>query len=140
VRAALLIPLALVACRGVKPRSVNAVSIIDVPASGGMAQFAVRRDGHSSGGHLSGDSPPMVYQEEKQLDSASMSALWTLVTPLADSLPAERPPVGKGYLEVQLDFGDGQSWVYAWPDRTPAPDSRVQAVTTWLLAHKIGGW
>jgi hypothetical protein len=41
---------------------------------------------------------------------------------------------------LQLDYEGGKSWQYSWPTAPHAPDPRVEAVSAWLLAHKIGGW
>lgn len=118
---------------------VEAVSIIIVPESRGMAQFEARRDGQIRGGHLSGDATPFVQQEDGRLPAAVTDSLWSLLAVLQDSLPVAAPASGRGYVQLQLTFVTGDPWVYAWPDsKTPPPPLRP--VYDWMLAHRIGGW
>src|SRR5437868_4179019 len=70
----------LAGCRREPPPrpALVAVSISVVPASGGRAEFEVRRNGTVRGGHLSGDSVPVVHQDGGRVDSVGVGSLLRL--------------------------------------------------------------
>lgn len=117
-----------------------AVHLSVVPATGGAAEFEVRRDGAMRGGHLSGDSVPFAHSADGRLDSAQTDSLWSLIAVL-DSAAANGPaPGSRGYAALLIAFESGNAWQTSWPEGGEPADPAVRAVVRWLLAHRIGGW
>ena len=95
------------------------------------------------GGHLSGDSPPRVYQDEKRLHSTSVRAIWAAARALGDTLLAASmhpDSTYQGYVLVQITFDKDPMASLVWPFRGEHADARVRALAVLLMDHRTGGW
>jgi hypothetical protein len=124
-------------------RTITSLQIVVVPPGGGQANSQFTPDGRVRGGHLSGDVPPMVYQDEKHLDSATVKAIWGAAHALGDTLLAanEIPDsTFQGYVVLQVAYDRGPQANIAWPFRGEHADARVRALAALLMEHRTGGW
>jgi hypothetical protein len=129
--------------RAPSARTITSLTIIAVPPGGGQANSTFLPDGTVRGGHLSGDAPPMVYQDEKHLDSATARAIWSAARALGDTLLALNvmpDSTYPGYVLLQVAFDAGPQAQIAWPFRGEHPDARVRALAALLMEHHTGGW
>lgn len=129
--------------RAPSARAINSIEIIVVPPGGGQAHAEFLPDGQVRGGHLSGDPRPMVYQDEKHLDSTTVKAIWAAVRALGDTLLAANvnpDSTYQGYVILRVTFDKGPQTNLAWPFRSEHPDARVRALATLLMEHRTGGW
>jgi len=145
---ALACAVANVACGQSRPRApaaraITSIEIIVVPPGGGQAQATFLPDGLVRGGHLSGDSPPMVYQDEKRLLSTTVRAIWTAARALGDTLLAVNVTPDStyhGYVLLQITFDRDPMVSLLWPFRGEHADARVRALAALLMEHRTGGW
>jgi hypothetical protein len=124
-------------------RAITSLTIIVVPPGGGQANSTFLPDGTVRGGHLSGDPRPMVYQDEKHLDSATVKAIWTAARALGDTLLGTNvnpDSTYQGYVILQVTFDQGPMASLAWPFRGEHADARVRALVALLMEHRTGGW
>ncbi len=101
--------------------------------------MSYREDGTTQGGHLSGDSPPFVHQDEGTLEPALRSAMWTAAQAALEVPPTTLAP-GPDTVELTVTRSDNTSVTWRWPFGTEPAEPRVRAL--WMLAneHRIGGW
>ena len=124
-------------------RAITPIEIIVVPPGGDQAHANLLPDGLVRGGHLSGDSPPMVYQDEKHLDSATVTAIWATAHALGDTLLAVNVTPDStyhGYVLLQITFDRDPMVSLLWPFRGEHADARVRALAALLMEHRTGGW
>lgn len=120
---------------------VASVSISVRPPDGGSAfcDFAV--DGAVRGGHLSGDDPPFVHQDDGVVSPEVVAALRAA----ADSVLVEPRPVssvadGAGTSSIDITLDDGTVFHHVWTFGAHSDDPRAVALETLLMEHHIGGW
>jgi len=124
-------------------RAITPIEIIVVPPGGDQAHANLLPDGLVRGGHLSGDSPPMVYQDEKHLDSATVTAIWATAHALGDTLFAASvlpDSTYQGYVILRVTLDKEPQMNLAWPFRSEHPDARVRALMAMLMEHRTGAW
>ena len=129
--------------RAPSARVITSLQIIVVPPGGGQANSRFLPDGVVRGGHLSGDPRPMVYQDEKHLDSATVRAIWSAARVLGDTLLATNvnpDSTYQGYVILQVTFDQGPMASLVWPFRGEHADARVRALAALLMEHRTGGW
>lgn len=129
--------------RAPSARVITSIEIIVVPPGGGQAHAEFLPDGLVRGGHLSGDPRPMVYQDEKHLDSAAVKAIWSAARALGDTLLAanvQPDSTFAGYVILRVAFDKGSQMSLAWPFRYEHPDARVRALAALLIECRTGGW
>jgi hypothetical protein len=124
-------------------RAITSIQVQVVPPGGGQAFAEFFPDGKVRGGHLSGDSPPRVYQDEQRRGPATVRAIWTAARALGDTLLAAHvlpDSTFAGSVMLQVVFDRGPQMNLAWPFRSEHPDPRVRVLMALLMEHRTGGW
>jgi hypothetical protein len=122
---------------------IQSISYEVRPTGGGLAFCSYERDGHTSGGHLSGDQPPFVHQDTKVLPASVIKQLWELAEALGPELLSAKQapdPAWGGHSRVTITFVDGGSATLAWKPMARPDDARVHALYDFIAEHHVGGW
>jgi hypothetical protein len=112
---------------------------LSVQRAPGSAHCTFEADGKLHGGHLSGDDPPFVHQQDGQLTEEARAAIWKAAEEaLRAGIPASA--VAGDSVSVRIDASDGSSVTWAWPFGTEPADPRLAELSRLLHQHHVGGW
>jgi Flp pilus assembly protein CpaB len=105
----------------------------------GSAHCTFEADGQLRGGHLSGDDPPFVHQQDGQLTEEARAAIWKAAEEaLRAGIPATS--VAGDSVSVRIEASDGSSVTWAWAFGSEPADPRVAELSRLLHQHHVGGW
>lgn len=85
----------------------------------------------------------MVYQDEKHLDSGTVTATWAATHALGDTLLAASvlpDSTYQGYVILRVTLDKGPQMNLAWPLRSEHSDARVRALLALPMEHRTGAW
>ena len=141
-RLALLLLLAAAGCGGQDHPPIERVALkITVGSRVNYLEFD--SSGFVRGGHVQGDSAPVVHEDTARIIPADASQIFALAGALGDTLlrhegdaPAEPP----GSEVLGILFANGSQARIVWPAGSEHPDARVRELVHRMLAHKVGGW
>jgi hypothetical protein len=125
------------------PMVLQSISYEVRPTGGGMAFCSYERDGHTTGGHLSGDQPPFVHQDAQVLPAAVITRLFELAAALGpELLSARQVPDASwgGAAQLSITFVGGASASLSWKANEQPGDARVKALLDFISVHHVGGW
>jgi hypothetical protein len=106
-----------------------------------MAFCSFEASGAVRGGHLSGDSPPFVHQDEGTVSPDVIAALFAAASAvLAEPRPAAGVADGPGTTSLDITSRDGTVFHHTWAFGGHSPDARVVALEALITEHRIGGW
>jgi hypothetical protein len=119
--------------------TIASVSVTVRRSDPGHAFMSYRADGTTQGGHLSGDDPPFVHQDDGTLDPAARAAMWAAAEAALAVPPSTMPP-GPETVELTVARSDNSTVAWRWPFGTEPTEPAVRALYALAHQHRIGGW
>lgn len=120
---------------------VTSVAISVRPMEGGAAFCDFGVDGAVRGGHLSGDDPPFVHQEDGVVTTEVLAAIHAAAEAvLVAPRPVSSVPDGPGTSSFDITLDDGTVFHHVWTFGAHSDDPRAVALETLLVEHHIGAW
>ncbi len=123
------------------PARVTSVGLSVRPIGGGMGFITYKESGEAVGGHLSGDSPPFVHQDEGKVSPEVFAAIRAAADAvLVEPRPISAVPDADGTTSIDIGLSDNTAFHHVWTFREQPSDARVVALEKLLMEHRIGAW
>lgn len=123
------------------PAHVNWVGLTVRPPEGGQGFINYKESGEAVGGHLSGDSPPFVHQDEGTVTPEVFAAIRAAAeVVLVEPRPVSSVPDGDGTSYIDIGLSDNTSFHHVWTFKGQSADARVVALEKLLMENRVGAW